>query len=135
LNAFFPIAEPDDVPPGQISDLDFASATSNSIFLDWTATGDDGTTGTASEYDLRYSTSPITNATFGAATRVLGVAAPGPSGAAQGTEVRGLSAGTGYYFAIKAKDEWGNLGPVSNIASGTTLPPPTFSSSPASFSA
>ena len=41
-------------------------------------------------------------------------------------EVTGLEAGTIHYFAIKVGDEWGNKGPVSNLASGMTLPPPTI---------
>jgi subtilisin family serine protease len=135
LNAFFPIAEPDDVPPAAIVDLATTGATSNSLFVGWTATGDDGTTGTAAENDLRYSLAPIDDASFASATRVIGLPVPGPSGTPQSTEVLGLTAGTQYYFAIKAKDEWGNSGPLSNVAIGTTLPPPTFASSPASFSA
>lgn len=135
LNAFFPIAEPDDVPPGTIGDLASTGATSNSLFLGWTATGDDGSTGTAAGYDLRYSTAPIDALNFDAAAKAAGVAPPGPYGTPQSTEVVGLTAGTPYYFALKAKDEWGNVGPISNIATGTTLPPPTFASSPDSFSA
>ena len=135
LNAFFPIADPDEVTPGAIVDLSTTAATSNSLFLGWTATGDDGTTGTAAEHDLRYSTSPIDEMSFAAATRVLGLPAPGPAGAAQSAEVLGLAAGTQYYFAVQAKDEWGNASPLSNVAVGMTLPPPTFFSSPASFSA
>ncbi len=121
--------------PGSIVDLATTGATSNSLFVGWTATGDDGATGTASEHDLRYSLAPIDDGNFAAATRVLGLSAPGPSGAPQSAEVLGLAAGTPYYFAVKAKDEWGNSGPLSNLAVGTTLPPPTFASSPASFSA
>ena len=50
-------------------------------------------------------------------------------------EVLGLDPDMTYYFAVKAGDEWGNKGPVSNSPDGTTLPPPTFASTPASFSA
>lgn len=50
-------------------------------------------------------------------------------------EVRGLSTDTSYQFAVKAFDEWGTPGPLSNIATGRTLPPPTGSVSPATLSA
>ena len=126
LNAFFPIADPDDTPPGAITDLATTSATSNSLFLGWTATGDDGATGTASTYDLRYSTSPIDDMNFDAAMPVSGEPAPGPYGTAESMEVSGLDPGTLYYFAVKAADEWGNLGPISNVASGMTLAAPVI---------
>ncbi|MBI4231006.1 MAG: choice-of-anchor D domain-containing protein [Planctomycetes bacterium] len=134
LNAFLPIAEPDSVPPGAIGDLSAGSPASNSIVLAWTATGDDEDVGTAASYDLRYSTAIIDDTGFASAPRVNGVPAPGPAGAAERFEVRGLLPDTVYYFAIKAKDEWGNAGPISNLASGRTLPPPTLATSPASFS-
>ena len=50
-------------------------------------------------------------------------------------EVTGLAANTFYYFSVKARDEWGNAGPFGNLASGGTLLPPTFASSPSSFAA
>jgi subtilisin family serine protease len=135
LNAFFPIAEPDDTPPGAIVDLATTAATSNSLFLQWTATGDDGMQGTASTYDVRYSTSPIDDGNFAMATKAVGAPVPQPSGATESMEVLGLDAGAQYYFAVKAGDEWGNAGALSNIAVGTTLPPPTFASDPDSFQA
>ena len=45
-----------------------------------------------------------------------------------------LAPDTVYYFAIKAFDEWGNPGPVSNLGSAVTLPPPTASATPLSVS-
>ena len=134
LNAFFAIAEPDDVPPGAISDLATADPGSNTMVLNWTATGDDGATGTANAYDVRFSTTPITDGNFSAATRAGNAPAPGPAGTAESMEVRGLTAATPYYFAVKAADEWGNNGPISNIATGTTLPPPVGSLTPGSIS-
>src|SRR5439155_7084174 len=46
-----------------------AQTSPTSIQVTWTAPGDDGTVGTATQYDLRYSTSAITAANFAAATR------------------------------------------------------------------
>ncbi len=134
LNAFFPIADPDNTPPGTVTGLQVTGATSNSLFLSWVATGDDDDTGTASTYELRYSTSPLDASNFSGGTLVP-TGAPQPSGSLENLEVLGLAADTTYYVAIRAGDEWGNLGPVSAPATGTTLPPPTFASSPASFSA
>ena len=59
-----PIAEPDSIPPGQITDLTVTEAGSNWLNVQWTATGDDGSDGEASRYDVRYSLSPITELNF-----------------------------------------------------------------------
>ena len=134
LNVFFAIAAPDDVPPGAVGDLAASGPGSNTMVLNWTATGDDGTEGTATFYQVRYSTSPIDETTFAAATRAGNEPEPLPFGSAQSMEVRGLNFSTTYYFAIKAYDEFGNPGPISNVASGTTLPAPTAGLSPASIS-
>lgn len=130
LNAFFAIAEPDTVAPGMIHDLEAVDPGSNTMGLRWTATGDDGEDGTANFYEVRYSTSPITEDSWPAATRAGNEPVPAASGSAQSMEVRNLASSTTYFFAIRAFDEWGNPGPLSNIATGTTLPPPTGQVSP-----
>ena len=61
----------------------------NSVTLTWTTPGDDGTAGTAAQFDLRYSTSPITASNFASATRWLGTPTPGTSGSSQSTTVTG----------------------------------------------
>src|SRR5436309_11560741 len=87
------------------------------------------------EYDVRYPTSPIAESDFRQAGRATRPPAPGNPGSHETMEVGGLAAATTYFFAVKALDEWGNPGPLGGTASGTTLPPPTFDSTPASFSA
>jgi subtilisin family serine protease len=134
LNAFFAIAEPDDVPPGAIADLATSDAGSNTMVLNWTATGDDGAAGTANSYDVRYSASPINDGNFAAATRAGNAPTPSAAGSAETMEVHGLAPSTTYFFAVKAADEWGNPGPISNIATGLTLPPPVGSLTPGSIS-
>ena len=130
LNAFFAIAAPDNDPPGSVGDLATNTPGSNTMGLAWTATGDDGSTGTATFYQVRYSTAPIDEGNWTAATRAGNEPDPLIAGTPQSMEVRGLSASTAYYFAIKAFDEFGNPGPVSNLATGTTLPPPTVGLTP-----
>src|SRR2546427_552885 len=134
LNAFRPIATRDGIPPGPIVDLAAGPATSNSVVLRWTATGDDGAIGRALTYDVRYSTSAITEPTFDQATRAAGAPAPQSAGSSESMEGGGLAPDTTYFFSVKARDEWGSPGPFGGAASGTTLPPPTFASSPSSFS-
>jgi len=134
LNAFMTIAEPDSIPPGSIDDIATSDAGSNTIRLSWTATGDDGETGRATRYELRYSTGPITNANFGAATLVVGGPEPRTAGTSETFEVSGLAFSTTYYFAIKAFDEFNNGGGLSNVATGTTLGAPDIAASPLTFS-
>jgi hypothetical protein len=113
---------PDIIPPAAISNLALSGATTSSIVLTWTAPGDDTNTGTATLYDIRYSTSPIVTAgDFTAASLVSGEPAPAVAGTVQNMTVTGLSAGRLYYFAIKTSDEAPNISAVSNIASLATI--------------
>jgi len=98
-----------------------AQTTSNSVTLTWTAPGDDSLTGTASQYDLRYSTLLITAANFASATSVIGEPAPGVSGTSQSHTVTELQPATTYWFAIKTADNAGNWSLISNVISRTTL--------------
>lgn len=89
--------------------------------LQWTAGGDDGKLGRASFYDLRFSTSPITGASFLNSARVEGVPTPAPSGTVQSVVKMGLAPGTTYYFALRSIDKGGNFSGIVN-ATVTTLP-------------
>jgi len=135
LNAFRPIAVPDTTPPGAVTDLTAESPTGASLTLCWTASGDDGDIGTATSYDVRYSTSPIDEGSFKAATQATGAPAPLPAGTPQQMEIKGLSFGTIYYFSLKVRDEWGNPSLLSNQAIAETLGPPDIGIVPDSVSA
>jgi chitodextrinase len=115
------LAAPDLMRPSQIANLTATSNSENTAVLNWTAVGDDSLTGTATSYDIRYSTTAITAANFASATQVTNEPTPGASGAAQTFTVGGLSRQRTYYFAIKAIDEAGNPSAVSNVATATTL--------------
>jgi hypothetical protein len=109
-------------PPAWVGDLTARpSKSGGGVDLAWTATGDDGRVRTASSYDLRYSTSPIAwndgGSTWNVATTVNGPPAPKAPGQSEAFTVTGLTAGTTYYFALKAADEVPNLSEVSNCAS------------------
>ncbi|MFN2371015.1 MAG: S8 family serine peptidase, partial [Candidatus Krumholzibacteriia bacterium] len=134
LNAFMPIADPDSIPPGQVIDLAVTTAGSNWLELNWTAPGDDGDTGEASRYDIRYAGSPITDATWDAASQVNGEPDPSGAGALETFRLAGLDFNTTYYVAIKAMDEFGNASPASNSPLGTTLGAPDVAVTPLSLS-
>jgi hypothetical protein len=93
---------------------------SGGVTLGWTDSGADSLLGRAVKYDLRYSTSLITSANFGSATQDTLVGVPDWPGTAQSFTVTGLSPSTGYYFAIKAQDAWGNWSAISNVVSACT---------------
>lgn len=112
----------DATAPGTINDLS-ATAGDGSVLLTWTAPGDDGNTGTATSYDVRYSTSTITSGNWSSATSVTGEPTPLLAGLAQSMTVTGLANGTTYYFAITADDEVPNTSALSNVPSGTPTAP------------
>jgi len=85
-----------------------------SATLQWTAPGDDGATGRARAYLLRYSTQPLTSASFDRATSVT-VPPPGPAGSRESFTVQGLAPDTRYYFALKSMDDAGNWSALSNV--------------------
>jgi len=116
------VTSSDSTAPAAVADLAAGSPTVNSIDLTWTAPGDDGGTGTASSYDVRYSTSVIDAGNWASATQATGEPTPSVAGSAEGMTVSGLSDDTTYYFAIKTSDEVPNESDLSNVPSATTLP-------------
>jgi type II secretory pathway pseudopilin PulG len=113
----------DTTAPATVSDLATNSPDQNSINLSWTAPGDDGNTGTATSYDIRYSTSTITSGNWASATPVSGEPTPSASGSTESFNLSGLTYSTTYYFALKTYDEVPNESNISNIATGTTTAP------------
>ena len=91
--------------------------------LHWTAPGDDGSIGTATRYDIRRSTQPLTAASFAAADTVAGIRPPAPAGAPESLSVALPQVGVTYSFAIKTVDDAGNWSGISNIA---TITAPTL---------
>ena len=121
LDALF--AVPDATPPAAIADLKVNDATTQTtIDLSWTAPGDDGSRGTATAYDVRYSTVRLNAANWSAATRVNGEPAPMMAGSLQNITVSNLVCNRTYYFGIESADEAGNFSALSNIATAKTAP-------------
>jgi hypothetical protein len=111
---------PDIIPPAAVTDLATRKPTSDSITLTWTAPGSDGDIGTASQYDIRYSTSAITEANWGETTQCTGEPIPQVAGSAETFTVTGLDQNTAYYFALKAADDIPNWADISNSPTETT---------------
>ena len=113
-------ATADGTAPDAVADLATGTVTTSSVALSWTAPGDDGATGTATSYDVRYSTSTITAGNWASATQATGEPAPSVAGSAETFTVTGLSASTTYFFAIKTSDEVPNESAISNVPSAAT---------------
>jgi hypothetical protein len=97
--------------PARIDDLTLTSA-GGSATLRWTAVGDDARCGTATSYELRAASTPITRTNFASATLVP-IAPPAPAGTA---ESRMITPPTGAsFFALRTVDEVGNAGPLASI--------------------
>ena len=121
----------DSIPPSSVSDLAVVAdevTTSKitpfggtALTLSWTAPGDDESEGSASTYDLRYATTPITDeAAFEAAMSATGEPFPKSSGTTQSTKVIGLDPESVYHFALKSLDNVGNSSALSNATDGET---------------
>jgi len=104
-----------------VTDLVVSETTSDSVTLTWKAPGDDGSVGTAATYDIRYSTSPLTELNWAWATQCVDEPPPKSVGSSESFAVTNLSPDTNYYFALMAYDEVGNPSGLSNVAQGLTL--------------
>jgi hypothetical protein len=114
---------PDTTPPAAIGDLRYANTTQTSVDLHWTAPGNDGNVGVAKYYDIRYSSSPITESNWANAKKLSGAPVPGTAGTAEFYAAVGFTHSTTYYFAIKTGDQAGNISSLSNVISATTQTP------------
>lgn len=117
------LSPPDTLQPATITDLTAMPLSSSTIRLNWTASGDDGSVGTASSYDIRMSSSPIlSNNDFNAAVQLAGEPSPSAAGSAEQFMVNNLNADSAYYFAMKVSDEVPNTSGLSNYGSAVTAP-------------
>lgn len=86
----------------------------------WTAPGDDGNTGRATRYEMRYRTTaisgPDTLSWWNAGSAVSGLPAPSAAGATDSVVVTGLNPSLTYYFIVRAADEVFNWSGFSNVA-------------------
>ena len=115
---------PDTTAPAAVSDLAATASSHEEVVLTFTYTGDSGTSGTASQCDIRYSTTALTEANFASATALASPPVPTGSGTAANVTVSGLTPETEYYFAVKLADEVPNWSEMSNVATATTQAPP-----------
>jgi hypothetical protein len=114
----------DTVPPSAVQDLVVKAEGAFDVTLRWTAPGNDGAEGQAAAYRLRYGPEPISEETWETAVSITVALVPAVSGSPESLRVSELPGGATLWFAIRATDERGNFGPVSNPGSAmvTRLP-------------
>ena len=115
-----PSAPKDVTAPAVVSDLRAGNATDSSITLTWTASGDDGNTGTAQGAQIRYSIHPITIDNM-AESDLAVMTHMHPAGDTESYVVNGLNAGMMYYFVERTYDEALNFAAISNWVRDSTL--------------
>lgn len=114
--------------PAPVSPLSVSASSTSSITLTWTAVGNDSLTGTATAYDIRYSSSLITSANFLSAAQATSMPSPAAAGATETFAVTGLAPSTIYHFALRTSDgtTWSALSDTARCATsptGDTTPP------------
>jgi hypothetical protein len=95
----------DNIPPAAVGDLAVTAQTDTAVVLTWSAPGDDGTSGRATSYDIRYATTRIDEGRWRAATIVEGEAPPREAGQPERMVVPGLHSDRTRFFALKTLDE------------------------------
>jgi hypothetical protein len=116
-----PVTTVDTIPPAGVTELVVKAPGVRSLGLQWVAPGNDGWDGTATEYDVRYSTEPIDESNWDQALRQLKMPCPVPGLRVQKCRATKLEPATTYYFAMKARDQDNNESGISNLAYGTTI--------------
>jgi Subtilase family/Viral BACON domain len=114
------VSEPDAAAPAVIPDLHVSAVGSHWVELEWTAPGDDGMSGQACCYDVRWGTGPDAPE---AATAVQRIGPdPLPGGSLQTYRVEGLEPDTQQWFLIRTKDEAFGESAYTAALSVQTLP-------------
>lgn len=131
LDADAALTDEDAAPPSAITDLSIVASDIGKETLSWTVPADAG--GFVASYDIRYSTSPITETNFSGARIVQNSITPKSSGSTEIFTVSGLPGGTLFYFAVKSKDFNDNRSLVSNVVSKTSQLAPVITIDPSSI--
>ena len=103
------------IPPGSITNLTGnAGSGPGKITLTWTAPGDDGRSGTAHHYKVRYSNQPVSDQTWDQAEVYSQTWTPVTGGLGEYRIISGFNPGQTCHLAIKTVDEAGNISTISN---------------------
>jgi hypothetical protein len=85
------------------------------VALQWTAPGDDGNTGTAAVYEVRYAVSNFTVADWDDVSPFYVNLTPSGAGTTEQLTLTMPEMDTLYYLAVRALDDAGNMSPTANV--------------------
>ncbi|MGM0588597.1 MAG: S8 family serine peptidase [Bacteroidota bacterium] len=125
LNAAKAVQGRNTTAPAALSDLTASAVKSDALELQWTAPGADDQTGRAYNYDMRISTSSISNSNFDTAEQI-DTPMPDSAGNVEKLEIKNLDYNTTYHVALVAYDGYGNQSTLVT-KQFTTAPAPTVS--------
>lgn len=107
----------DRIPPAPINDLEARPGIGNGeVVLTWSATGNDGHTGRAEKYVVKYSSHQIDESSWDSAIVVQNEIVPKEPSERENFTLSDLTPGEIFYFAIKVSDG-ASLSQISNIVS------------------
>jgi hypothetical protein len=108
-------------PPAEPGALAATHVEATSAELTFIAPGDDGVTGTASGYDIRYvlGDDTLDEASFASATHTMTAPAPVAGGTRQTVVLTGLMPDERYTIGVRAYDKCGHVGPVAVVRLST----------------
>ncbi|HEQ98412.1 MAG TPA: T9SS type A sorting domain-containing protein [candidate division Zixibacteria bacterium] len=110
----------DEMAPAGITDLDAEPGEEEGdLKLSWTASGDDGTLGTADSYQIYYSEDSITESNWQTMPTWPDPPQPLPAGQVQEFTLTGLKPAGIYWVAIVSLDDAANVSDLSNIVKDT----------------
>lgn len=113
---------PDVTSPATVLDLGPEAVTSDGVYLVWTESGDDGTSGQAASYEVRVSMSgAIDSEAAWEAAEIVASGLPVMPGVSELVATGGFLPHTYYYFAVRVRDEYGNVSGISNCPRVRTL--------------
>jgi hypothetical protein len=117
-SSYTPAGSADLIAPGAVTNLSGSVNTQRTVALAWTATGDDAGTGHADHYEIAISTVPITELNFVPTPFAPGqLPQPGSPGSGESVAFAYIIdvPAESLYIAVRAVDEDGNAGAISNV--------------------
>lgn len=123
-----------DATPPAVPLLRVQGSSLATLRLDWSAVGDDGAAGVATYYDIRYASSPITEATFNQAAQISDTRVPLEPGGAESAIIKSCASGGSVYVAMRVYDKAGNYSQSATVEAVPGDAPPEFALLPSASS-
>lgn len=112
----------DVMPPSPVLGLTAGIVSETAVTLDFTAPGDDGSTGQAAGYRVIYDTTSFSGESYEqASVREISIT-PASAGDLDSCTIDHLLSDTTYYIALVAYDDAGNESQICNVITATTSP-------------